>query len=162
VTPDELPAFLEELRDKAATSGGESASNAMVKHFDTEVKSVELRRFTHAAGTRTPSPPGSPPALVTGRLRSSFQIKPAYSIGDFRWKSSDRPSVVYARIQEYSGDIFPVTAKYLAWRTASGMHFAKSVYLPARPYMRPAIQRIIEDGSLTEAAAHAFEEVVYG
>ena len=45
----------------------------------------------------------------------------------------------YTRIHEYGGDIYPVNAKWLSWVGTDGKrHFSKHVYIPARPYIRPA------------------------
>lgn len=50
------------------------------------------------------------------------------------------PSVLYARIHEYGGVIVPVAAKMLRWFDAEGNPiFANAVHIPARPYMRPAV-----------------------
>lgn len=50
------------------------------------------------------------------------------------------PSVVYGRIQELGGTVKPVFKKYLHWVDEDGQHHqAKEVTLPARPYLRPAI-----------------------
>lgn len=49
-------------------------------------------------------------------------------------------NVIYARIHEFGGIITPVSAKSLSWINESGERvFAGSVHIPARPYLRPAI-----------------------
>lgn len=60
--------------------------------------------------------------------------------------SSDRarvavgPTVIYGRIHELGGVIKPVTAKRLHWVDEGGNHHtAMAVTMPARPYLRPAI-----------------------
>lgn len=48
--------------------------------------------------------------------------------------------VIYAAQREFGGTIKPVNAKLLHWVDKSGAHhFAKSVYQPPRPYLRPAL-----------------------
>lgn len=50
------------------------------------------------------------------------------------------PTVVYGRIQELGGVIRPIKAKMLRWEGADGRDvFAKVVHIPARPYLRPAM-----------------------
>lgn len=50
------------------------------------------------------------------------------------------PTVVYGRIQELGGIIRPIKAKMLHWVDAEGKDaFANMVTLPARPYLRPAM-----------------------
>jgi len=81
------------------------------------------------------------------------------------------PLIVYARIQEQGGT---VTAKhtyidrhgqvrpgYLRFGVSGDYHFARSVTLPARPYMRPVHTRMVADGRLRSAAAKAVGRLVY-
>ena len=50
------------------------------------------------------------------------------------------PTVIYGRIHELGGIILPVHAKLLSWIGDNGEHiFAKRVQIPARPYLRPAV-----------------------
>lgn len=50
------------------------------------------------------------------------------------------PSVIYGRIQELGGTVKPVFKKWLHWVDEDGQHHqAKEVTLPARPYLRPAV-----------------------
>jgi phage gpG-like protein len=167
MTPDELPAYLARLRQKVAEEGPKKAANAMARAFHNEVVGVELIKSSHAPGTRTPAPPGGPPAAVTGALRRSVRLTAARDIGAYRARSEVGPRIVYARIQELGGT---VTAKhmtkggkpgYLRWGGGpGGYRFAHSVTLPARPYMRPVHRRMIADGRLRQAAADAVRGLV--
>jgi HK97 gp10 family phage protein len=50
------------------------------------------------------------------------------------------PTVVYGRIHELGGIIKPVHAKMLSWINEAGERvFAREVHMPARPYLRPAV-----------------------
>lgn len=50
------------------------------------------------------------------------------------------PHTVYARIHEFGGIIRPTKAKMLHWFDKAGVeHFAYAVHMPARPYLRPAL-----------------------
>ena len=49
------------------------------------------------------------------------------------------PTVIYGRIQELGGIILPVHAKILSWVDNGVRIFAKRVQIPARPYLRPAV-----------------------
>jgi phage gpG-like protein len=50
------------------------------------------------------------------------------------------PSVIYGRIHELGGTVKPVLAKMLRWKDKDGNWYsAMSVTLPARPYLRPAV-----------------------
>lgn len=56
------------------------------------------------------------------------------------------PSVVYGRIQELGGIIRPVLKKMLSWTNVNGERiFAFAVHLPARPYLRPAMDEHLDD-----------------
>jgi len=54
------------------------------------------------------------------------------------------PTLVYGRIHELGGIIKPVHAKMLSWVVEKGETieriFAKVVHMPARPYLRPAVE----------------------
>lgn len=92
---------------------------------------VQLSRYSHLANTPTPSPPGQPPARITGHLRGSLSPTGPYPTGGgFGGKLG--PTAIYSRIQELGGQ-------------AGRNH---SVTLPPRPYMRPAHAQVIADGSL--------------
>jgi len=49
-------------------------------------------------------------------------------------------NMIYARIHELGGIIKPVAAKMLSWVSDTGERiFANLVHIPARPYLRPAM-----------------------
>jgi hypothetical protein len=91
---------------------------------------IYLRTYTHPEGTPTPSPPGGPPALVTGNLMRSWRSKgprlgraPYGLIGGGKVEMEGGPTAVYSRIQELGG------------RTGAGHR----TVLPKRPYVRPMV-----------------------
>ena len=49
------------------------------------------------------------------------------------------PTVIYGRIQELGGIIKTVSAKYLHFVIDGVDVFTKTVHIPARPYLRPAV-----------------------
>ena len=49
------------------------------------------------------------------------------------------PTVIYGRIHEFGGIIRPVTAKFLHFIIDGIEIFTKLVQIPARPYLRPAL-----------------------
>lgn len=81
------------------------------------------------------------PKVRTGRLRSSIVVKGPQG-GGGKWSGEVGPTVIYGRIQELGGTIFPKRAKFLHWVDASGDHFARHVTLPARPYLKPAAEMV--------------------
>jgi len=75
----------------------------------------------------------------TGNLLNSISTTLEKS-DDTSAKVSVGPTVIYGRIHELGGVIKPVTAKMLHWVDEGGQHHqASSVTIPARPYLRPAI-----------------------
>jgi phage gpG-like protein len=134
---------------------------AMAEHYRDHVKDVTLRRYGHAPATETDSPPGQPPAWVSGELARSITAVQGPSSGTYA-TATVGPHVIYARIQELGGHIRPVRARYLRWTEDGITHYSKHVYLPPRPYMAPALADCIADGSLTAGAAAAFMAEVWG
>ena len=69
MTPEEVPAFLKAIQARVATAAPPMAM-AMGKVHQRRMDDL-LIRYPHAPGTRTPSPPGQPPGLISGALRAS-------------------------------------------------------------------------------------------
>jgi hypothetical protein len=93
-----------------------------------------LRTYTHPPGTPTTSPPGSPPALVTGNLMRSW-VKRGPLPGRHRHEVRGEvgPTTVYARIQELGGRV------RIHHRGQIGPQRETSyAHIPARPYVKPA------------------------
>lgn len=112
---------------------------------------ANLTRYSHPAGTPTTSPPGQPPALVSGALRRSIKTRRTKH-GPNVYAGGVGPTIVYGPIQERGGTILPKRGPFLWWRTGDGMRRARSVTLPPRPFLRPAardsiprIRRIFAD-----------------
>jgi hypothetical protein len=70
------------------------------------------------------------------------------------------PLIVYARIQELGGTVTAHGGGVLHWKSGGSDHFAKSVTLPPRPYMRPTHRRTFQDGTLRKAAIEALNGLV--
>lgn len=137
MTPEELPVRLRGISLDVKARAAVAAADAMAQTYQSEV--------VRSMGGAAPSPPGTPPARRTGTLARSVRAKPATG-GGGRATSSVSPHTVYARIQQLGGDIYPVRAKNLRWKSSvfgplnkgqsrTGYVYAKHVHLPARPYM---------------------------
>jgi hypothetical protein len=160
VTPDELVAYLTVLRDKAALAAP-AAAKAMGEAYKDHLQNVTLVRSSHPPATKTPSPPGSPPALMTGTLRRSITCVQGPGGGTYG-TALVSPHTIYARIQEYGGHIYPKRVRYLRWVEDGMVHYSKHVYIPERPYLRPAVRETVADGSLSRAAMASFIQSVFG
>jgi hypothetical protein len=177
VTPEELPDFLRAIRDRAADAAPETVM-AMADTYQRHLTGVTLDRYSHPPFTKTPAPVGQPPARISGELAASVRSVLGPSSGS-RAHATTAPHTVYARIQEIGGVIRAKRSKYLKWltdyptsatafwksaREGEGlfMNFARSVVIPPRPYMRPATEECVANGSLTRAAMAAFMAKVWG
>lgn len=99
-----------------------------------------LRTYTHPEGTPTTSPPGEPPALVTGTLMRSVKTRGPFP-GKRRYQYVGRvgPTAVYARIQDLGGDVRK------ARRPGARRRPAGLIHIPARPYAQRATDRVRRD-----------------
>ena len=112
-----------------------------------------LTALEHPFSTKTPSPPGSPPAKISGDLAGSVLVTDE---GD---SSFVGPTTDYGRIQELGG--YMQGHPMMHWQEPPGVwHHSAGHDLPERPYLKPAleeslpeIERIYED-----AVARAIEE----
>lgn len=78
-----------------------------------------------------------------GQLRNSIRVESKTSATGA--VAEVGPHKIYARIQEVGGTIYPRRASMLHWKDENGEdHFAKSVTIPARPYLRPAAEDHID------------------
>jgi hypothetical protein len=141
-TISEVVVHMRATSARAAAAGAPAAAAAMGLLMVAEVTRDELARYSHPPGTATPSPPGEPPALVTGTLRRSVTMRGPAGRGGVA-ETQVGGTVIYARIQEMGGQ--------------AGRGHAST--LPPRPYLKPAAHRLEASGALTKAAVAAFEHV---
>jgi phage gpG-like protein len=97
------------------------ALNAALRTVATQQRTL-LNMGSHARGTKTGSPPGSPPWRISGALRDSVTVRRARPTGPYRWEGQVGPTSRYGRIQELGGD------------TGRGHR----THLPPRPSLYPA------------------------
>jgi phage gpG-like protein len=79
----------------------------------------------------------------TGGLAGSIMV--TVKGGGNKAEAEIGPTKIYGRIQELGGVIKPVTAKMLHWVEDGQDIFARVVHIPARPYLRPAVDEHIDD-----------------
>jgi phage gpG-like protein len=110
----------------SAEQAATRAAVAEAAHLIERTAKEKLAEKSHPPGTRTPSAPGEPPALVTGNLRRSISVfgPDPTTVGGFPgWTARIGPTAVYGRVQELGGD-------------------AGRAMLPPRPYMQPAYDEV--------------------
>ncbi|MFJ8345021.1 hypothetical protein ACIQ9J_01330 [Streptomyces sp. NPDC094153] len=120
------------------------AATVQASHLlEREIKQ-QLSTSSHAKGTPTPSSPGDPPSLITGTLRRSISVKGPHPLGLGRWEAQIGPTAVYGRIQELGG----VTGR------------GGATELPARPYVKPAFEKLAATGALTALYHSAWRRAI--
>lgn len=132
----ELEAALDAI-ERAVRDENRYAIGAMLDELDRAMKE-RLSRYSHAEGTRTPSPPGEPPALITGNLRRSVVTDGPHQVDEDVVTGSMGPSAIYAEIQEKGGTV--VARNYRQLGNPAVGFFGRSVTLPARPYVEPSVE----------------------
>lgn len=136
---------LRQMADRA-DRGAAAAAGAMAREGKHAIRE-QLGKRSHPRGTPTPSPPGQPPAKISGHLRDNIIVVPARQAGAHRFVAMAGPDgVIYARIQEKGG--------------VAGRNHAS--VLPPRPYVLPAVMGLRASGRLREVSVRAFEAVVHG
>jgi hypothetical protein len=161
VTVEELIAKLEAIRDDAAAAMP-ACAEAMAGTYKDHLVRVTLRRtyaspFPGPPGKGqygTPAPEGGPPAYRFGNLSRSVIAWP----GAFTGVSATAhvaPTVIYAGVQEFGAEI-GAHRMYMRWFNSRGWWYKKHVSIPKRPYLEPALNETVADGSLVRAAAERF------
>ncbi|HEY9367568.1 hypothetical protein [Streptomyces sp.] len=134
---------LRRAAERAGTSGGKAAARAMGEEGQREMRR-QLGIRSHAPGAPTNSPPGQPPARVSGDLQRSVIVDRPRLVGPFKWRSRVGPTVVYARIQDLGGIA------------------GNGAVLPPRPYTVPTVAALRAKGILSEKSGRAFHREVWG
>ena len=90
----------------------------------------------------------------TGDLINSIKVYDSGLVSSRPVTYFGSKGVVYAKIHEFGGIIKPKRAKMLHWVNDAGEDvFAKQSVIPARPYLRPAVDEGKEQASQAIAAA---------
>jgi hypothetical protein len=138
---DDFAAALDRLQQRLH-SATRKATKDGIQHLQRRAHG-QLSRYYHPPGTPTPSPPGQPPARITGFLRGSLSpTGPAPTGSGYTGRLG--PTAVYSRIQELGG-------------RAGRNH---SVTLPPRPYLRPTVRGAVGDGSLRRIYVEAWRRAM--
>ena len=168
ITVAQLPGYLRKIAADLQARAPIEAAQAMGNAY--------IRVVVQSMKGDSPSPPGTPPARVTGTLARSVRRGPGHRISLYSYSVPVAPHTVYARIQQLGGDIYPRHTLragpreagssqspyaygelgFLRWTGKDGrVHFAKHVYLPKRPYMvmSPEARTACHDAAVQSAQA---------
>ena len=149
-----------EIQARAAEAAGPVAK-AMADTYKTHLTRVTLQKYHSAPGQYgTPSPPYvGPVASRTGRLAASVTSVMGASGPGFG-SATVGPHTIYAATQEW-GDVHTAHTHFMHWVNDRGAWWKKRVTIPRRPYMEPALDDVIGDGSLSRVAMETFMSIVW-
>jgi hypothetical protein len=131
---DRIIATLPEAARRASHKGAEQIKN----------NAQHILSLEHAPGTKSPSPPGAPPARITGELADTILVS---DMGD---GSEVGPTAHYGRFLELGG----THEGHMRWFEDGEWHRARVLHKGPRPYMKPA-----RDASLPEIHEIAVREI---
>lgn len=149
---------LRAIAAKVESAAPKASVQALSRAGETMAK-LTLSTGAHAAGTDTPNPPGGPPGIISGALRRSVARTPAVPSGPATWSQALGSVIIYAAVQEHGATISS-KGTYPLRNAKTGQVFGQSVTIPARPWMKPAVERLISSGLGQKAAISAFEAVL--
>jgi hypothetical protein len=166
MSPDQAIALMEAIRDKAAKAAPACAMAMGETHRD-YMQRVTLSHYQSVPVSQTPSPPGAPPASMTGTLRRSVTCVRGPG-GGMVASALTGPHTIYAVTQEW-GEVHTGKPRMWLWLKYIGPYEVKSrgwvkrtVDIPARPYVRPSRDDVIANGSAVGAANVQFMRQVFG
>jgi phage gpG-like protein len=145
---------LRRLRDLAETEAPLAAVKALSQAGETAVK-VKLTSSSHPEGTRTPSAPGEPPSLVSGKLRRSLKRTPAMATAPGCATCVLGSSLICAPVHEF-GPVTITAKRFPQLGNPTAGFFGKRVTIPRRPYVAPAMLEYVTSGMATRVAAEAW------
>ena len=160
MTLDELPGYLRMLAARA----GEAAIPAADKlgsEFRDEIRH-RLTEKSHARGTRTPAPPGGPPAMESGRLAGSVTMTPATTpVVATAVVGPNMPPRDY--VQEFGGTMRAKPGNHRGMVFLYGDWYnAQRVTVPAREYMLSTAEIVARDGAVAQGVADVFYAAIWG
>lgn len=158
---------MEAIRDKAAKTAPACAMAMGETHRD-YMQRVTLSHYQSVPVSQTPSPPGAPPASMTGTLRRSVTCVRGPG-GGMVASSLTGPHTIYAATQEWGAEGRQGKPRMWLWLKYIGAYEVKSrgwvkrtVDIPERPYIRPSRDDVIGNGSAVGAANVQFMRQVFG
>lgn len=154
----EVAARLRQLRARAAYDAPAAACRALSQAAETAVK-VTLSSSTHPPGTETPSRPGQPPSLVSGKLRRSVTRTPPRVIEPGTALCTVGSVAIYASVHEF-GPVTITAKRYPELGNPQVGFFGHQVTIPRRPFLAPATQRLISSGMARRAAEAAWMDAM--
>lgn len=157
VHSDKWKAKADEYKDAMRAVTGDASEEAA--HLVGRLARTFLATFSHPPMTKTPSPPGAPPAMISGRLAASIKVErdgDTARVGPTAEASSKNGP--YGRIQELGGTMTAHSAFGMRWKEDGVWHRAMEVRLPKRPYLKLATDLAKGTGMITEIYRHRWAD----
>lgn len=140
------------LRLQAATGDASVAAARLIKN--TAQGYLDAR--SHGPYSFSPSPPGTAPARVSGRLSASIDV-----VRSGRSSAMVGPTgLPYARIQELGGEMHG--HPYMRYFKNGRWHLSAYVQLPPRPYLKPATDAEVDSGAVMAEYELRWAEAIEG
>lgn len=96
---------------------------------------------------------------TTGEAKGNLSRSVSFDLEDRNLRALVGPRrVVYAAIHEFGGTIRPVKGRYLRFQYKGSWHTVKSVTIPARPYLHPAL--VANEANIEQAIGDAVEALL--
>lgn len=150
---------LRAIRQAAATVAPLAACKALSQAAETAIK-VTLTSSTHREGTYTPSSPGQPPSLVSGRLRRSITRTPPRLIEPGAAMCLVGSVVIYASVHEFGPVTITSHGNYPLRNRRTGQVFGRQVVIPRRPFLEPTARRLESTGIARRVTETAFRDAL--
>ena len=109
-----------------------------------------LTRLSHAPHTKTPSPPGSPPAMISSLLADSIQAEHDGDdaiVGPTALASSKNGPI--GRFLELGGT-HEAHGDGMRWFEDGSWHYARSLDKTERPFLKPATDDAVNSGAILD------------
>jgi hypothetical protein len=153
----EVAARLRVIAARAGTEAPLAAVRALGAAGETATK-LTLTKRTHALGTPTPSQPGQPPALVSGKLRRGVHRTPARAMGPgmaMQVMGLIGPAMIYGPVHEF-GPVTITAKNFPQLGNPTVGFFGPQVRIPRRPWMKPSMDALVSSGLGTKVCATAW------
>ena len=154
VTPEQMLEEWDKIIQKAKP-GAKAAADAMARYMVWYIQEIKLRQTLHPPGAYNIQKGGEPPSYGSGTLARAMYMRSAH-VG-VRATALIGNKASYSRISEF-GCVVDANGDYMSWADSGGKWYHKQLLHMPHPFMEPATQDAIDDGSLQEEAVKAFIE----
>lgn len=143
------------IRGRANAAAPAAAASALARGGQVAVKAALTER-SHSEGSPTPSARGQPPAKVSGDLAKSVSRVPAGPAGGGRATVVLFSHLVYGPVHEFGPVTISSKGNYPLRNRNTGQVFGRQVTIPARPWMRPTVEKYCGSGEAGRVCMTAF------